>query len=67
MLDEEHFKVFSMLRKCRKAIADEDAIPAFAVFLDSELAEITKLEEINVKTLSKIDGVGKKPHALMLL
>lgn len=60
VLDEEHFKLFSMLRKCRKAIAEEDAIPAFAVFLDSELAEMTKLDEISVKSLLKINGIGKQ-------
>lgn len=60
VLDEEHFKIFSMLRKCRKSIADEEAIPAFAVFLDSELAEMTKLEEINIRTLSSINGIGKQ-------
>lgn len=60
ILDEEQFKVFSLLRKCRKAIAEEEAIPAFAVFVDTELAEMSKLREINEKTIASIDGVGKQ-------
>ncbi len=60
MLDENQFRVFSLLRKCRKAIADEDAIPAFAVFVDAELAEMSKLDEINEKTIASIEGVGKQ-------
>lgn len=60
LLDENQFRVFSLLRKCRKAIADEEAIPAFAVFVDSELAEMSKLDGIDLKSLSAINGVGKQ-------
>ncbi len=60
VLSAEQFAVFSRLRKCRKAIADEDAIPAFAVFVDSELAEMSKLREITEKTMLEIDGVGEQ-------
>ncbi|MBQ9473831.1 MAG: HRDC domain-containing protein [Bacteroidales bacterium] len=60
VLNEEQFKLFSLLRKCRKAIADEEAIPAFAVFIDSELAEMSKLRELNEKTIVSIDGIGKQ-------
>lgn len=34
LLKPEDFKTFSVLRVCRKEIADDDAIPAFAVFTD---------------------------------
>ena len=60
VLDKEQFKLFSILRKCRKLIANEDAVPAFAVFLDSELAEMTKLEQISEKNISSINGIGKQ-------
>lgn len=60
VLDENQFRVFSLLRKCRKAIADEEAIPAFAVFIDSELAEMAKLPELGLKTMASINGVGKQ-------
>lgn len=60
VLDEKQFRTFSLLRKCRKTIADEDAIPAFAVFVDSELAEMTKLQDLNEKTIGAINGIGKQ-------
>lgn len=60
VLNEDQFKVFSLLRKCRKAIADEEAIPAFAVFVDSELAEMAKLQEINARAIASIGGIGKQ-------
>ncbi len=58
VLDENQFKTFSLLRKIRKNIADEEAVPAFAVFVDAELAEMSKLSEINLKTMMSINGIG---------
>lgn len=58
VLDENQFKIFSLLRKIRKTIADEEAVPAFAVFVYSELAEISKLDEINMRTIMSINGIG---------
>lgn len=60
VLDETTFAVFSKLRECRKAIAMEEAIPAYAVFTDAELAEIAKLPVINQKTLLSVKGIGEK-------
>lgn len=59
-LDEATFKVFSKLREVRKILAAEDAIPAYAVATDQELAEIAKLDEINEQTLLTVKGFGKK-------
>lgn len=60
ILDEGTFAVFSKLRECRKKIAMEEAIPAYAVFTDAELAEIAKLPVINQKTILSIKGIGEK-------
>lgn len=60
ILSEEDFKQFCCLRKIRKQIADEDAVPAFAVFTDQELSEISKLPEITTSTIRKIKGIGNK-------
>lgn len=60
VLNEEQFKKFCQLRKVRKQIADEDAVPAFAVFTDQELSEVSKLSEINCAGLKRINGVGNK-------
>ncbi len=59
-LDDETFKVFSKLREIRKQLAAEDAIPAYAVATDKELAEIAKLKTIDEKSLLTIKGFGDK-------
>lgn len=60
VLDEEHFKVFSQLRMYRKQIAEKDAVPAYAVFTDAELAAMAKADNLTEKTVLAIDGIGKK-------
>ncbi len=59
-LNESAFEMFSLLRKCRKLIATEDAIPAFAVFTDAELADMTALPELTIETMKTIKGIGEK-------
>jgi len=59
-LKEHEFKKFSKLREIRKQLADENAVPAYAVFTDEELANIARLETINVKNLQTINGIGQK-------
>ncbi|MCL2327550.1 MAG: HRDC domain-containing protein [Bacteroidetes bacterium] len=59
-LSEATFAVFSRLRACRKKIADDEAIPAYAVFTDAELAEIARLDEITEKNMLSIHGIGSK-------
>ncbi len=60
VLSVEHFKIFNQLRKHRKVIADSDGVPAYAVFSDEELANITVLTEINTKNMMTIKGIGLK-------
>ena len=60
VLDVATFAVFSNLRTIRKQIAENEAIPAYAVFTDSELAEIAKLENIDMAHLQSIQGIGQK-------
>lgn len=60
VLSEQEFEIFSNLRKIRKEIANKDAVPPFAVFSDAELAEIVRLNPIDIAGISKIDGIGKK-------
>lgn len=59
-LSNEVFQRFCMLRKIRKQLADEDAVPAFAVFTDSELSDIAKSNEVSVSVLKSIKGIGPK-------
>lgn len=60
ILSESAFKKFCLLRKIRKQLADEDAVPAFAVFTDSELSEISQSNEVSIKVLKSIKGIGSK-------
>lgn len=60
LLDEATFDVFSRLRKIRKSIADEEAVPAYAIFTDAELAELAKLKTLSLEAMQSIPGIGKK-------
>ncbi|GHT44464.1 hypothetical protein AGMMS49965_20170 [Bacteroidia bacterium] len=60
VLDEPTFAKFSKLREFRKQLAEKDAVPAYAVFTDAELAEIAKLPNITEKTMRSIQGIGEK-------
>lgn len=59
-LDEATFKIFSKLRQNRKQIAEENGIPAYAVFTDAELASIAKLPKITPANIKTIKGIGEK-------
>ena len=59
-LEPEAFARFVELRKRRKVIADEDALPAFAVFTDEELAGIAKLPSPGLPGLRTVKGIGEK-------
>lgn len=59
-LDVATFKVFSKLREIRKKLANEDAVPAYAICTDKEPAEIAGLKEITEKGLSTVKGFGEK-------
>lgn len=63
VLSEAEFAVFSKLREIRKQIATHEAIPAYAVFTDEELAGIAKLPIIEENKLKTIKGIGEKKVA----
>lgn len=60
VLSPEHFKVFAHLREIRKTLARADAVPAYAVFTDAELAEIARLSPPNEANLRQVFGIGQK-------
>lgn len=60
VLSPEEFARFTSFRRIRKQIADSEAIPAYAVFTDAELAELSKLSELSLETMRKVPGIGKK-------
>lgn len=60
VLTESEFVVFSSLREIRKLLATNDAVPAYAVFTDEELSNITKLPTISIANMLTIKGIGEK-------
>ncbi len=60
VLNENEFVVFSKLRECRKIIATSDAMPAYAVFTDEELAGIARLPVLEANKLLSVRGIGDK-------
>jgi len=60
VLEPEEFARFAELRKRRKAIAGEDALPPFAVFTDEELAGIARFSEPSLADLRTVKGIGEK-------
>lgn len=60
VLKPDDFKRFSILRECRKKIANDDAIPAFAVFTDEELSNLARLPDLSIQTMLTVKGIGSK-------
>lgn len=60
LLSEEEFANFMILRECRKELAEEAAVPAYAIFLDEQLAELAKMGDIQEQSLRKIRRIGEK-------
>lgn len=63
VLDEASFKRFAELRKIRKALAEEEGLPAFAVFTDEQLAALAVLENPTLETMRQVPGIGEKKAA----
>ncbi len=59
-LDEATFAIFSKLREVRKQLALEDAVPAYAVCTDQELAAMAGLNELTINKLLTVKGFGEK-------
>lgn len=60
VLDEKTFAKFAKFREARKQIAADEAVPAYSVFTNEELAEIAALEEYTPGCFRRINGIGEK-------
>lgn len=60
ILSEADFVKFTKLRAIRKQLAADDAVPAYAVFTDAELAQLAQLPQLDALSMSKISGIGEK-------
>ena len=62
-LTEEAFARFAELRKVRKALAEEDSIPAFAIFTDEHMAALAQLPTLTLISMQEVKGIGEKKIA----
>jgi superfamily II DNA helicase RecQ len=58
VLDPVSFNRFCLLRKARKAVAEKEGVPAFAVFTDKQMAELARFELLTVENMCKVEGIG---------
>lgn len=59
VLDPARFVVFSRLREVRKKLAEADGVPVYAVFSNSQLAEMAEKEMDDLEQVKSIEGVGE--------
>ncbi len=63
LLKKDEFERFCILRECRKVLAEEEAIPAYAIFLDEQLAAVAKSGTVDENALKAVNGIGEKKVA----
>jgi superfamily II DNA helicase RecQ len=59
LLNASDFAVFAALRVWRKAQAEADGVPVYAVFTNEQLAEIARQRCTSLAALGSIDGIGE--------
>ena len=57
-LNEAEFAVFSKLRDARKALAERDSVPPYAIFTNEQFAEMLRRKVRTLEDLARIEGVG---------
>ena len=58
LLNEADFQVFADLRSWRKAVAERDGVPVYAVFTNEQLAEMATRRAGTLAALDSIEGIG---------
>lgn len=64
ILTPEVFAIYAKLRALRNTIAEQQSMPAYAIFTNEQIAQMAKLEQPNKTNISKIEGIGEKRLAL---
>lgn len=59
LLDPPDFEVYSALRVWRKAVAEDQNLPLYAVFSNDQLADMARRRCSTLDELATIDGVGR--------
>lgn len=58
ILSAEDFAVFAKLRDLRKAMAEKEGVPPYAVFTNEQLAALVTGKVDSREGMAKIDGIG---------
>ena len=58
ILSPVDFAVFDRLRKLRKELAEQEAVPAYAIFTNEQLAEMVRKKVSSLTQLGEVAGVG---------
>jgi superfamily II DNA helicase RecQ len=58
-LSEQDFAVYAELRNLRKVLAEQEGVPAYALFTNEQLAEMVTRRVATLTALGDIDGIGK--------
>lgn len=59
VLNPEQFEIFAKLRDLRKQLAEQEAVPVYAVFTNEQLAEMVRQNVKDLSGLRKIQGIGE--------
>jgi superfamily II DNA helicase RecQ len=59
VLGEQEFAVYAQLRELRKSLAEQEGVPAYALFTNEQLAEMVTRKVRTETELAQIEGVGK--------
>jgi len=58
VLNQADFAVFSKLRELRKAIAEKEGLPPYALFTNEQLAAMVTRKAVTLAAIGQIEGVG---------
>lgn len=59
-LGEAGFQRFSRMREIRRQLAQDESLPAYAIFTDDELSNLAKIEDLSMANMKNVKGVGEK-------
>lgn len=63
VLNDTRFREYAALREWRKAVAESEGVPVFAIFSNEQLANIVQLETATLAAMATIDGIGSSKLA----
>ena len=59
VLGEQDFAIYAELRNLRKSLAEQEGVPAYALFTNEQLAAMVTQRTQTLTDLGSIDGIGK--------